>query len=183
VYVCTVAEAPRILLDGRPGVGKTTVAAALGERLRAHGVGVRGILTREMRERGRRVGFTVEGLDGGTRGVLAHVDRHGSPRVGKYGVDVAELERIALPELNAPGQARSVAIVDELGKMELQSERFRDAVERLFGGPVPVIATVMRGRHPFADALKQRADVEVVEVTLANRDELPARLASAVSRP
>jgi nucleoside-triphosphatase len=177
-----VAEAPRILLEGRPGVGKTTVAAALAERLRAADVGVSGILTREIRERGRRVGFALEGLGSGVRGVLAHVDRRGSPRVGRYGVDVAELERIALPELDVSGQARFVAIVDEVGKMELHSERFRDAVEQLFDGSAPVIATVMRGRHPFTDALKQRSDVEIVEITLANRDGLPARLASGVSR-
>jgi nucleoside-triphosphatase len=176
-YGWSVAAA-RILLEGRPGIGKTTVAEALADRLRASGVAVRGILTREIRERGRRVGFAVEGLEGGTRGLLAHVDRRGTSRVGKYGVDVAELERVALPELDAPGRARSIAIIDELGKMELRSERFRDAVERLFEGPAPVIATVMRGRHPFTDALKQRPDVEVVEVTLANRDGLPARLAA-----
>jgi nucleoside-triphosphatase THEP1 len=93
-----VAEVPRILLEGRPGVCKTTVAAALADRLR---------------ERGRRVGFAVQGLDGGGQGM---------------------------------------------------------------------IATVMSGCHPFTDALKQRSDVELVEVTLANRDRLPARLASGVSR-
>jgi nucleoside-triphosphatase len=31
-------------------------------------------------------------------------------------------------------------------------------------------------RHPFTDALKRRADVEVVRVTHGNRDALPERI-------
>jgi nucleoside-triphosphatase len=175
----SVAEAPRILLEGRPGVGKTTVAVRLAERLRDEGVTVRGILTREIREGERRVGFAVEALNTGAEGVLAHVDRPGPPRVGKYGVDVSELERVALAELERLS-ASDVAVIDELGKMELASERFRAAVERLFAGRNALVATVMRGRHPFTDALKRRPGTELIEVTRANRDELPARLASAL---
>ena len=50
-----------------------------------------GFVTEEIRESRRRRGFSVERL-GGQRGVLAHVELPGPPRVGRYGVDVAALE-------------------------------------------------------------------------------------------
>jgi nucleoside-triphosphatase len=139
------------------------------------GVPARGFLTREMRERGRRVGFEIESLSG-ERGVLAHVDRAGSPRVGRYGVDVESMERVALPALAGHGR---VVLIDELGKMELLSERFRDAVGALFDGDAYVVATVQAGRHPFTDALKRRS--EVVRLSAANRDALPAELAARLT--
>jgi nucleoside-triphosphatase len=170
-----VAAPVRILLEGRPGVGKTTVAERLAGMLRDRGVPVRGFLTRERREGGRRVGFELETLDGDA-GVLAHVDLPGPPRVGRYGVDLAALERLALPVIAQTGEG-DVLLIDELGRMELASQRFCDAVADLFERPVPLVATVMAKSHPFANRLKARADVERVKVTAANRDGLPDELA------
>jgi nucleoside-triphosphatase len=165
----------RVLLEGRPGSGKSTVAARLADFLRERGVSVSGFVTHELRERGRRVGFEVETLDG-ARSKLAHVDFAGPPRIGKYGVDLAAFERVALPSLEPP-RAGGVVVIDELGKMELASEAFRDAVSRLFETTADIVATVHVFRHAFTDALKRRPDVELVRVTKASRDELPRRLA------
>ena len=169
----------KILLEGRPGSGKTTVAARLADLLRERGVEVRGFFTREVREHRRRVGFTVEALDGGDA-TLAHVDLEGPPRVGKYGVDLASFERVALPALDEPARG-AVVLVDELGKMELASKRFCEAILSLFDGPADVVATVHIFRHPLTDSLKRRADVELVRVTQANRDALPEAIAERVA--
>jgi nucleoside-triphosphatase len=134
-----------------------------------------GFLTRELREGGRRVGFEIETLSGG-RGLLAHVDLKGPPRVSRYGVDIEEFERLALPALDAQG----VVLIDELGKMELASERFREAVLALWEGPASIVATVHTARHPFTDRLKR--DAEVLRLTAANRDRLPEELAERLAR-
>jgi nucleoside-triphosphatase len=167
--------AVRILLEGRPGSGKTTVAARLAELLAERGVEVRGFVTHEVREGGRRVGFDVETM-GGERAMLAHVSRPGPPRVGRYGVDLETFERVALPALADPPRG-GVVVIDELGKMELASERFREAVSRLLETPADLVATVHVFRHPFTDALKRRKGVERVQVTRGNRDRLPEELA------
>jgi nucleoside-triphosphatase len=159
----------RILLEGRPGTGKTTLARRIVAGLRERDIPVTGFTTEEIREAGRRVGFAVETV-AGERRTLAHVDFAGPPRVGKYGVDLDALEGLAIPAVRAgPG---SLVVIDELGKMELASKPFRNAVEELFESDADVVATVHVFRHPFTDALKSRPDVERLQVTAANRDDL-----------
>jgi nucleoside-triphosphatase len=169
----------KILLEGRPGSGKTTVVARLVDLLRERGVAVLGFVTHELREQGRRVGFEVETFDG-RHATLAHTSFSGPPRVGKYGVDIEAFETVALPGLE---QARSggVVVIDELGKMELASERFRATVLEIFETDAEVVATVHVFAHPLTDALKQRADVERIRVTHASRDDLPLQLVQRLS--
>jgi nucleoside-triphosphatase len=167
-----------MLLEGRPGIGKTTVARRLLQLLQEAGVPVGGFTTGELRTGGRREGFVVEAVSG-AREVLAHVDLPGPPRVSRYGVDLAAFERVALPALREPGPG-GVVVVDELGKMELASAAFRTAVVELLGRDVAVVATVHQARDRFTDALKRRPDIRVVGVTEATRDALPEQLMSCL---
>ena len=169
----------RVLIEGRPGSGKTTAVRRLVDLLRDDGMELAGFTTAELREGRRRVGFEVETL-GGERGLLAHVDLPGPPRVGKYGVDLETFERLALPELDNP-PAGAAVVIDELGKMELASEPFREAVATLLERPNALVAAVHAFRHPVTDALKRRDDVEVIPLSSRNRDQLPAELAARLS--
>jgi nucleoside-triphosphatase len=164
----------RLLVEGRPGTGKTTVARRLVDLLRAHRVQLAGFTTEEIREGGHRVGFAIETLQG-ERGVLAHVRFPGPPRVGRYGVDLKGFERIAIPSLRDPGPD-GLVLIDELGKMELASSVFREEVAALLDRGASIVATVHAFRHPFTDGLKRRPGVEVVRISEANRDGLPALL-------
>lgn len=170
----------KILIEGLPGIGKTTVANRCVDLLIGSRFAVHGFTTSEMREGGRRVGFRVEAI-GGESAVLAHVDFAGPPTVGSYGVDLTAFERVALPTLRS-GPA-VVLVIDELGKMELASAPFRQQVEEVFAGTGRVLATVHRQRHPFTDRLKAQPDVELVQVTAQNRETLAAELITALTRP
>ena len=72
---------PRLLVEARPGAGKTTAFRRLAELLREREVAASGFTTEELREEGRRLGFAIESLDG-RRATLAHVELPGPPRVG-----------------------------------------------------------------------------------------------------
>lgn len=130
-----------------------------------------GFFTEEVRERGTRVGFAIETLEG-ERALLAHVRFSGPPRVSRYGVDLEAFEALALPALRA-ARVDEVVVIDEIGKMELASRSFRELVGALFDRPLRIVATVHVARDPFTDALKRRADVELLRVTLGERDRLP----------
>jgi nucleoside-triphosphatase len=165
----------RILVEARPGAGKTTALRRLADLALEAGVPLGGFLTEEIREHGRRLGFEVVTFLG-ERSTLAHVELPGPPRVGRYGVDLAAFERLALPALDqAP--AEGILLIDELGKMELASERFPAAVDAALGRPLPIAATVHVARHPFTEALKRRPDVETLRLSAHNRDGLPDELA------
>ena len=69
-----------------------------------------------------------------------------------------------------------VIIVDEIGKMELLSAAFRDALQLALASPKPVVASTMSGPQPWVDAVKARPDVTLVEVTRSNRKGLPDRV-------
>ena len=164
----------KFLIEARPGAGKTTAARRLVHLLRERGVRVSGITTQEIRESGGRLGFAIEAISSGEKGVLAHIDFPGPPRVGKYGVDLAALEDISLPELK---RGSDVVVIDELGRMELASAAFVDAVADLFDSAVPVAATVQAKTQPFTDTLKSRDDIELIRLTTANRDTIPEEIA------
>src|SRR5579885_397610 len=79
-----------LVLTGRPGVGKTTLIRRLADAL---GSRAGGFYTEEIRQGGRRVGFRLVTLDG-EQAVLAHVGWRDRPhRVGRYGVDIAVVDR------------------------------------------------------------------------------------------
>jgi nucleoside-triphosphatase len=166
------------LLTGRPGVGKTTCLRRVLERLRRP---AGGFVTEEVRRGGARVGFALVTL-AGQRVTLADVSRRGAPRVGKYGVDVEALDRVGVPAIRGAVEAGWLVVVDEVGKMELTSAAFRAAVEEALASPVPVVGTVMAAAHPWADRVKAAPGVTLMEVTVANRDSLPARLVDLVGK-
>jgi nucleoside-triphosphatase len=99
--------------------------------------------------------------------------------VSKYGVDVEALESVGLPALEEASGAR-LLIVDEIGKMELLSPRFREAVLRALDAGRPVLASIMLSSHPFADALKARDDVRLIHLRPENRERALGEVVSAL---
>jgi nucleoside-triphosphatase len=162
---------PRILLTGPPQCGKTTVIQKVVAGFPGRAAG---FYTREVKERGRRVGFEIVTLAGDTA-LLSHVDFPAPLRVGKYGVNLDNFHRVALPALEAaPGV--DLIVVDEVGKMECLSDRFVAAMERLWSQPVPLVITVAEKGGGLIAGLKAKPDKILLTVTLANREALPARI-------
>ena len=161
-----------ILLTGRPGVGKTTVIRKIAEAL---GAAAGGFYTAEIREHGQRKGFKIVTL-AGNEGILAHVDIKGAPRISKYGVNLRDLEEIGVASLRrAVHQARYV-VIDEIGKMELFSDEFRQAVMEAVRSDRCVVATMMRGQNRWVEELTALSQVCVLELTEANRDQMAQRV-------
>jgi nucleoside-triphosphatase len=172
----------KLLLTGPPRIGKSTVASRLIELLRDADIPVGGFVTHEQREDGRRVGFAIRAVDG-AEAVIAREDLVGDVRVGRYGVDVAAFERTGLPALRRAQRDGRLIVIDEIARMELASKAFVALVQQVFEERGPVVATVHKQAHPTTDALKARPDVQVIEVTTANRDALPQLLLARLSQP
>ncbi len=159
---------PAILLSGRPGCGKTTLIRNI---VRDLGVPAGGFYTEEVQAHGRRQGFDLISLDG-RRATLASASSHSRLRVSRYGVELEALDSLGAPAIYAAVAGARLIVVDEIGKMELFSEPFRQAVLAALDSGKPVLGAIMLGPHPFADAVKGRPDVQVLIVTQENRDRL-----------
>jgi len=157
------------LIEGRPGIGKTTLLCRIAELLSYMRIG--GFYTKEIRENNNRVGFRIQTFSGQS-GILSHISFQRGPYVGKYRVDVSQFEFIGVEALKDALKTSDLIFIDEIGKMELYSKRFQELVVNCFDSKSPVIATIMSRSHPFVDQIKSRKDVQRVEVTYENRDRL-----------
>lgn len=165
----------RLLLTGLPGIGKTTVIRAAIENL--GDLRCAGFYTEERRHGRQRTGFRIITLDG-REGTLASIDRGKAPTVGRYTVSIEEFERLALPVIDTEITPADLYVIDEIGKMELLSRRFRDKLVDLLAQPVNLLATIARKGRGFIEQIKGRNDIELIEVTRENRNRLPGQIAA-----
>ena len=129
-----------------------------------------GFCTAEIRRSGSRVGFELQGLNGKRR-TLAQVDIDSSQRVGRYGVDTNGFGEF-LESLNLLSQDVELIVIDEIGKMELFSNRFQRLVCDCLNSDKQVLASIALKGNEFIAAIKRRSDIRLLEVTRGNRDRL-----------
>jgi nucleoside-triphosphatase len=157
-----------LLLTGQPGSGKT---ALIKEALARTEVKGGGFYTEEIRTGGIRQGFRIATLDG-QEAVLAHVDISSPHQVSKYRVDIGALERVGVSALRQALAESDLIVIDEIGKMELLSPRFKEVVTQAMNSGKKVLGTIMLNPHPFADEIKHHPQAEVLPLTRDNRTEV-----------
>jgi len=167
-YVKLVVMKRAYLLSGEPGSGKTTIIKEVLDKV---GMSAGGFYTEEIRSRGTRQGFQIVTLDG-RNAVLAHSGMSGPYRVSKYGVDIRGMDEVAVPAIREAIRICDIVVIDEIGKMELFSPAFRDAVTEALESEKKVLGTIMLAANPWADGIKRRAEVEIIRVTRANRSDV-----------
>ncbi|KPK26917.1 MAG: hypothetical protein AMJ61_07415 [Desulfobacterales bacterium SG8_35_2] len=165
-----------LLITGIPGIGKTTVIQKVVSSLSA--LNILGFYTEEIRINTVRQGFNLVTFQG-ERYVMAHADSDSAYRVGKYGVDVAAIDRVITLTLTEDRNP-DLFIIDEIGKMECFSELFMKKISALINSETPVVATIALKGGGFVSAVKNRHGVELWEVTKKNRDVMPGRVVSWV---
>jgi nucleoside-triphosphatase len=162
-----------LLLTGPPSVGKTTVLMKVVNALKERGICVGGMISREVREGGTRVGFEILDLTGSRRGWLAHVNQKNGPQVGKYRVNIEDLNSIGAQAVTDAVENCDVVAIDEIGPMELFSERFKEAVRKALDSHKLVLAVVhWKEQDTLINEARKREDAETTFVTLENRESL-----------
>lgn len=168
----------RLFLTGSPGIGKTTLIRAVLEKLDEGQCA--GFYTEEKRHRGQRIGFKIITLDG-QEGTLASIGRK-ELMVGRYSIHLEEFEKLALPQLDPELTPADLYVIDELGKMELFSQKFRNKLIDLLARSSNFLATIAKKGKGFIEQIKGRNDVELIEVTRANRDHLVEEITMRIKR-
>ncbi len=154
-----------ILVIGPPRSGKSTLIERATRQIQAP---MTGFFTREIRESGRRMGFSIATLDGKT-GVLAHRKIRSRFKVGPYGVDLRDLDQIAVPSM-LPYRPGEIVIVDEIGKMECFSPSFKKTLMEVLESENQVIGSIAIKGDNFIQNIKKRGDVLLLPVYESTRD-------------
>jgi nucleoside-triphosphatase len=160
------------LLTGPPGSGKTSLIkqAVAGLEIKAGG-----FYTEDIKGQGVRQGFRLVTLDGETA-VLSHINIKSPHRVSKYGVDIESLDKVGVTAIERAARECQLVVIDEIGKMELLSARFREAVANIVNSGKRLLATIMLNPNPCADAIKSQSQAKLVNLTRSNRPQVMEEL-------
>ncbi|HUN08549.1 MAG TPA: nucleoside-triphosphatase [Aggregatilineales bacterium] len=176
-------DKPVMLLTGPPGIGKSTIVQAVIERL---GNDAGGFYVRAPWVDGRRDRFELVTLSGETATLALESRASAFPRevdFDVFKVNLDAVEGLAIDTLEVTLTSKKVVIVDELGPMQFVSNRFKQLVWKILTDPSRLVfGTIVERPYPFADDLKKLARVQLIPVTLTNRDALPSQLMAQLQR-
>ena len=140
------------------------------------------MICREVREGGIRVGFEIRDISTGQRGWLAHVNQPTGPAIGKYHVNLTDLDVISAGSILDALKNADVLAVDEIGPMELLSPAFSSALVKAVESSKPLIGTIhYRLSTPLVNNIKMREDTEILKVTYDNREKLHNLIANKIT--
>ena len=91
--------------------------------------------------------------------------------MGKYRVDVEGFE-IFLESIPFFNPATSLIIIDEIGKMECFSSKFRKLIKDILNSEKILISTIALKGDGFIREIKNRNDIKSFEITQSNRESL-----------
>jgi nucleoside-triphosphatase len=148
----------KVLIEG-PRRGE--ILRQLFERLDARAGGVALI---PVRQGEMVVGFRARSHSG-REGTIAHMTGASLYRAGKYKVNIEEIDAVVVPAIRDALRTRQVVLIEEIGKMTLFSEKFREAVREAFGSSRHIVAAVQERPHGFVERLRALEGVRV-ETTL-----------------
>jgi nucleoside-triphosphatase len=171
------SDVVKIGITGLPSAGKTMTLLKIIEMLEAEEMEVGGMITEPIIFRNKRVGFYVKDWMTKKRRKFAHINIESRFHVGRYGVDVRALESIGVAAIRNAVKETEVIVIDEVGKMEVESPAFVNAVNEALDSDKMIILTLhKKSRNPLLQDIRRRDDVRILEVTPVNRNLLPYKV-------
>lgn len=157
----------KVFLTGRPGIGKTTVVKKFLELYHNRTIG---FFTPEIRKNSKRIGFTLRLIPSGEELIFASVERISSIKFGKYYLDLDNLEKV-VEKIENNLENYKLVIIDEIGRMEMISRRFKNFIDDLLKNSVNLLAVIHR---TYVKDFSKYG--KIIWVTEKNRNILPREL-------
>lgn len=172
----------KIGITGLPGSGKTYALLRVIEMLQDGEVKIGGMIDEPVGDGRHKTGFTVRNLLSGETEVFASTEFESKVMVGKIGVDLSTLEAVGVKAIREACECCDIIVIDEVGKMEVESEAFIEAVKEALDAEKPMIITLhKKSRNPLLQDIRRRDDVRILEVTPTNRNILPYKIVRLMS--
>ena len=167
----------KIGITGLPGAGKTNALLRVIEMLSSDEIKIGGMINEPIVEGRKRIGFTVRNIMTGESLTFAHTEFESKIMIGKLGIDIVKLEEVGVKAIMSACEECDIIVIDEVGKMEVESQAFIDAVKFALDADKPMIITLhKKSRNPLLQDIRRRDDVRILEVTPTNRNLLPHKI-------
>ena len=175
--VDTMINDIKIGITGLPGSGKTYVLLRVIEMLKDDELIIGGMIDEPLTDGRHKIGFSVRNIMTGETQVFANASIESKIMIGKIGIDLAKFEEIGIVAIREACEKCDIIVIDEVGKMEVESQAFVDAVKEALDVDKPMILTLhKKSRNPLLQDIRRRDDVRILEVTPTNRNILPYKI-------
>ena len=167
-------RAKNILIDGLPRVGKTT---AVQRVLSLAKVRCGGFFSQAISKQ-FYTNFRLVSVQGPHRSVSSQELLRRFDIPGVIGFNLEDLENFGNPAVLHALETCDVVVIDQLGTLEVSSEKFRRVVDRVLASDKVCLATVTSSNVPYIEALRKRPDVSIYDINGSNRMLLPELVAA-----
>ena len=172
----------KIGITGLPGSGKTQTLLRIIQLLEEEGVKVGGMVTEPIVERQRRAGFQITNWLTKEHEVFAHESLRSRVRSGRYGINVAALEGLGTRALAEAREEADVIVIDEVGKMEVESDVFTQSVIDTLDAKKSIVMTLhKKSRNPLLQDIRRRDELRLLEVTPVNKNLLAFKIVHLIT--
>ena len=167
----------KIGITGLPGSGKTQTLLRIIQLLEQEGVRVGGMVTEPIEEKHHRTGFQITNWLTKEHEVFAHETMKSRVRSGRYGINLAALEGLGVQALKMAREDADVIVIDEVGKMEVESEAFTQSVVETLDTSKSIVMTLhKKSRNPLLPDIRRRDELRLLEVTPVNKNLLAFKI-------
>jgi nucleoside-triphosphatase len=162
-----------IFITGYPGSGKTTLFNEIINDIKElkPDIVIYGFTTKEIRDKGERVGFSIQNFKN-ENGILAHVDFKSGQHVGKYGINLKDLENIGIKTLieSLSNDEIELIAIDEIGRMEMYHPDFLKIVNQIINSSKPLLATISYKNIELLKSLKEKKGNYIINLSITPKD-------------
>lgn len=167
----------KIGITGLPGAGKTYILKHVTRMLSDQNVTIGGMIDEKTSDGRHSTGMTVTNIRTGESAVFAIPGFESKVTLGNLGVDLSLFESVAIEAIKTACEECDLIVIDEVGRVEVESRAFVDAVNDALDVDKPMIITLhKKSRNPLLQDIRRRDDVRILEVTPTNRNLLPHKI-------
>ena len=168
-----------MFVTGAIHIGKTTILNNVINVFPRLKIG--GFRTMPIYEDNQKKGFLFESLEGKKK-LFAHVDLHSNYQFDVYKFDYTVFEEIGVSSLKHALLKCDLILMDEVGMMEKQTVKFKEAIFNCLNSVKPVLGAFQERATWFENILNERNDSKIFQVTKTNRDFITQQIVELINQ-